>query len=184
MDILGRTNDYREDPFVETKSSELTDFKDSGYDMGHLAPAAAMSHNYTAMSESFYLSNISPQKASFNRGIWKRLEEKVKYWAEINDSIFVVTGPLLDYPIDIIGYNKVTVPRAFYKTLLGFKDGKAKGIAFIIPNEKSNKSVYLYATTIDKVEEITGIDFYYNLNNATQNEVEANKDVKKWFLRK
>ena len=180
--LIDRTNDYREDPYVKTVSSNPSDYKGSDYDMGHLAPANAMSQNYTAMSESFYLSNISPQKASFNRGIWKRLEYKVQYWAELNDSLFVVTGPILNSPIDVIGNNRVTVPRAFYKTLLAFKNGKTKGIAFIMPNEKSSKSIYAYATSIDKVEEITGIDFYYNLNVEIQNEVEANTDLKKWGL--
>lgn len=143
-----------------------------------------MSHNYTSMSESFYMSNISPQVAEFNRGIWKRLEQKVRYWAAMNDSLYVVTGPILKMPIDMIGDNDVTVPRSFYKTLLRFKDGKVKGIAFIMPNQKSNKSIYSYATSIDYVEDITGIDFYYNLNMNIQNQVEANKDIKEWVLNK
>ncbi|UAM99112.1 DNA/RNA non-specific endonuclease [Polaribacter litorisediminis] len=176
-----RTNDYREDPFVKTESASPKDYKGSGYDMGHLAPAHAMAHNYNAMSESFYLSNISPQKASFNRGIWRSLESKVEYWSSFRDSIYVVTGPILDNPIDQIGDNKVNVPRAFYKTLVSFKDDKAMGIAFILPNEKSSKSIYTYATSIDEVERITNIDFYYNLDSLVQEKVEANRNIKNWL---
>jgi endonuclease G len=179
-----RTNDYREDPFVKTESASPKDYYKSGYDMGHLAPARAMAHNYNAMSESFYLSNISPQKASFNRGIWRSLESKVEYWSSFRDSIYVVTGPILDNPIDQIGDNKVNVPRAFYKTLVSFKDGRAKGIAFILPNEKSSKSIYTYATSIDEVERITKIDFYSQMDLNTQLNVESNKNIKKFISNK
>jgi endonuclease G len=178
---ISRKNDYREDPFVKTKSASPKDYYKTGYDRGHLAPAHAMGFNHTSMSESFYLSNISPQKASFNRGIWRSLEGKVEYWSSFRDSIYVVTGPILDNPITQIGKNKVSVPRAFYKTLISFKDGRAEGIAFILPNEKSSKSIYVYATSIDEVEKITSIDFYHKLDKLIQDKVEANIDVKKWL---
>lgn len=178
---IERTNDYREDPFVSTQSSSPNDYHGNGYDMGHLAPAHDMSHNLIAMSESFYMSNISPQKASFNRGIWKSLEGKISYWSSFNDSLYVVTGPILDHPIGTIGENKVTVPRAFYKTLLAFKNGEMKAIAFIMPNDKSDKSIYSYAVSIDKVEEVTGIDFYYNLDKSIQDSLEADVNLKTWI---
>ena len=133
------------------------------------------------MSESFYMSNMSPQSPGFNRGVWKRLEEKVRYWADINDSIFVVTGPILDNPLGTIGHNIVTIPRAYYKTLLGYKDGKAKGLAFIMPHEKSDNSLDKYIVSINDVEEITGIDFYHKIDKVVQDEVESNADVKLWF---
>lgn len=180
-DHIERTNDYREDPLVKTKSATLNDYQGNGYDIGHMAPAHAMAHNQIAMSESFYMSNICPQKASFNRGIWKSLEGKVSYWSTFNDSIYVVTGPILDNPIESIGKNIVTVPRAFYKTLLAFKNGKMKAIAFIMPNEKSDKSIYSFAVPIDKVEEVTGIDFYYNLDKKIQDSLEDKINLKTWI---
>jgi endonuclease G len=179
---IKRTNNFKADRWIKTKSAQLSDYKGSGYDRGHLAPAGSMKINKTSMSESFFMSNMSPQKPSFNRGIWKRLEEKVRYWTVINDSLFVVSGPILDKPLGTIGGNKVTIPRAYYKTLLGYKNGKAKGLAFIIPNEKSNTSLYKYVVSIKDVEKITGIDFYHNIDINTQNKVEENKDVKIWFI--
>ncbi|MCK5824855.1 MAG: DNA/RNA non-specific endonuclease [Ichthyobacteriaceae bacterium] len=181
---IKRKDDFRPDPLVSTSSASLNDYRKSGYDRGHLAPAGSMKANKLAMSESFFMSNMSPQKPSFNRGIWKRLETKVRYWVATNDSVFVVTGPILDNPLGYIGRNKVSIPRAYYKTILGYKNGEAKGLAFIMPNEKSGKSLYSFKTSIDEVEKITGIDFYYNLDDATENRVEANNDVKKWFLKK
>jgi len=181
---INRTNDFREDPKVETGSAQLSDYYKSGFDRGHLAPAGSMKINRTSMSQSFFMSNMSPQKPGFNRGIWKRLEEKVRYWTEQNDSIFVVSGPILDKPLGTIGNNEVTIPRAYYKTLLAYKNGEAKGLAFILPNESSSASLYKYIVSIDEVEEITGIDFYQNIDPNVQEEVEANRDVKLWFLRR
>lgn len=179
---IERTNDYRYDPLVKTGSATIFDYKKSGYDMGHLAPAKVMSFNHTSMSESFLLSNISPQVASFNRGIWKTLEGKIRFWAGTYDSIYVVTGPILINPITRIGENNVSVPNAFYKTLLGFRNGSVYGIAFIIPNEESDKSIYNYTVSIDDVELITGIDFYFDLESNIQIEVEKNKSLKIWGL--
>jgi len=178
---IARTNDYRVDPYVKSGSASPYDYSDSGYDMGHLAPAKTMSKNLTSMSESFYLSNICPQTPSFNRGIWKRLEDKIRYWSAMNDSIYEATGPILEHPIGHIGKNNVTVPRAFYKALLRFKNGKVKGIGFIMPNEKSDKGIYSYAVAIDEIERITGIDFYYELDKSIQEPVEKNKDLKNWI---
>jgi len=180
---INRTNDFREDPFIKTGSSSTEDYSHSGYDRGHLAPAGSMKTNLESMSESFYMSNISPQTPGFNRGIWKRLEGKVRYWAKDNDSILVVTGPILDSPIDTIGANQVFVPRAFYKTLLAFKDGKAKGIAFVLPHEKSDKSLYSFATSIDSIEALTGIDFYCNLEIENYQKIESNMSIKDFILK-
>ena len=178
---IKRKSYFRIDPKVESGSSELIDYYKSGYDRGHLAPAGSMRVNDVSMSESFYMSNISPQKPKFNQGVWKRLENRVRYWASIYDSLYVVTGPVLSKPIDIIGTNSVTVPRAFYKTLVGFKEEKIKAIAFIIPNLKSNKSIYSYSVSVDNVEKITNINFYSNFPDSVENKIEANSDIKIWL---
>lgn len=178
---IKRADNFREDSSVTTGSATLDDYKNSGYDRGHLAPAADMSINSTAMSESFFMSNMSPQVASFNRGIWKNLETQVRIWAKSNDSLYVVLGPILDHPIKTIGTNKVTVPRAYYKTIVIFKNGNINGIAFLMPNEKSAKTISFFATSIDDVEALTGIDFYHNLAITIQSKIEANKDLKAGF---
>lgn len=113
--------------------------------------------------------------------MWKRLESKVRYWASLSDSIYVVTGPLLDKPIDSIGENVVSVPRAFYKTLLRFNDGKVKGIAFLLPNEKSDAFIYKYAISIDSLEAVTSINFYKELDSTIESEVERNKNMKQFI---
>lgn len=176
-----RSNHFKEDPFVITGSAELSDYRKSGYDRGHLAPAGDMKFSSTAMEESFYMSNMSPQVPGFNRGIWKELEEQVREWAEENGSLYVVTGPVLNkdnYPV--IGPDMVAVPEYYYKVLLDYREPGIKGIGFIIPNKKCDDDVENYAVTIDKVEEITGIDFFPKLPDAEEERIESSLDLSLW----
>ena len=90
-----RKDDFRPDPSVSTGSAELSDYKGSGYDRGHLCPAADMKQSDQAMSETFFLSNMSPQVPSFNRGIWAKLEAEVRRQIKgEDDTLYVITGPI------------------------------------------------------------------------------------------
>jgi len=177
-----RKNRFIEDNQVKTGSASLTDYKGSGFDRGHMAPAGAMVVNQTAMNESFYMSNMSPQHPSFNRGVWKRLESKVKTWAKDSDSLFVVTGPILNLIEKTIGDNHVSVPKQFYKVLVRFKDKEISGIAFLLKNEKSKKHLNTFAVTIDSIEELTGIDFNPNWGIKTENIIEGKIDINAWHF--
>ncbi len=180
---VGRTDDFREDYKVKTGSASLSDYKGSGYDRGHLAPAADFKWSSTAMSESFYMSNMSPQQPSFNRGIWKKLEGSVRNWANDNGEIHVVTGPILKGSFSSIGSNHVSIPNYYYKVILDYQEPEIKGIGFILPNQKSNSSLQSFAVTIDEVESRTGIDFFYSLPDEIENQIESNYDVSKWSFR-
>jgi len=124
LGAVERGNNFRPDPGVSTGSASLEDYKNSGYDKGHLCPAADMAFDSQAMSETFYLSNMSPQYPSFNRGIWKKLEELVRKWAIQEDSLYVVTGPIFINNKGSIGPDKVTVPGFYYKVLYDPKEPK------------------------------------------------------------
>ncbi|MBS3808303.1 MAG: DNA/RNA non-specific endonuclease, partial [Bacteroidales bacterium] len=177
-----RTDNFRRDPQVETGSASLADYKGSGYDRGHLAPAGDMSHSRRAMSRSFYLSNMTPQEAGFNRGIWRKLESQVRDWAENNGSVYVVTGGILNGSYkEEIGPNDVTVPSHYYKVILDY-DGpsQSKAIAFILPNKKGTKPLKDYAVSIDQVEERTGIDFFHELPDEVERELEASASTGEW----
>lgn len=88
--VVNRTNDFRPDNAVRTSSATNVDYQGSGFDRGHLAPAADMSWSEKAMEESFYYNNMSPQVPGFNRGIWKKLEEQVRQWAIDNKDIYML----------------------------------------------------------------------------------------------
>jgi len=172
-----RSNRFKEDKIVITGSASLNDYKKSGYDRGHLAPAGSMVYDKIAMNESFYMSNMSPQVPGFNRGIWKKLESKVRNWALASDSLYVVTGPILKDITKTIGANKISVPTAYYKVLLRFVKGKVKTCAYILPNKKSNAPLVNYICPIDLVEKITGIDFNESLPDKVEYNLEHDYDV-------
>ncbi len=176
-----RKDDFRADPSVLTGSADPADYRRSGFDRGHLAPAGDMKFSTKAMDESFYMSNMSPQRPGFNRGIWKELETLVRRWAEENGSLYVVTGPVLNkayYPT--IGKDKVAVPEYYYKVLLDYTEPELKGIGFILPNKKCSDPVEDYAVSIDKVETVTGIDFFPKLPDAEEEKLESRINLSLW----
>lgn len=172
-----RKDNFRQDPLIVTESATLSDYKKSGYDRGHLAPAKTMSFSKQTMSESFFMSNMSPQKPSFNRGVWKRLEEKVRQWIQVSDSLYVVTGPVLKDSLGCIGKNNVTIPNAYYKVVIRFKNKNLTGIGFLLNNKKSSERISTFAVAIDSVEEVTDINFFYKLNVEEQDRIEKNTSL-------
>ncbi len=182
--VMNRTDDFRPDPAISTGSADLNDYKKSGYDRGHLAPAADMEWSERSTRESFLMSNMSPQTPSFNRGIWKKLEDMVRDWAQSYGFVCVVTGPVLEKDnseYQYIGSNKVSVPEYYYKALLSLdKHGNYKTIAFIIPNTKCSDSIWNYAVTIDALEERTGLDFYSMLDDSVEAACEKSLDIQNW----
>lgn len=176
-----RKNDFRSDPLIQTGSALPDDYKNSGYDRGHLCPAGDRKWSEEAMSETFFMSNMSPQKPSFNRGIWKKLEEKVRAWADENEEIFVVTGGVLEKNLLVIGsVNKISAPKYFYKVILDAKESDLKAIAFVLPNEKSGLPLENYTVTIDSVEKMTGIDFFPLLPDSLEDILEGKIELEKW----
>ncbi|MGZ3711242.1 MAG: DNA/RNA non-specific endonuclease, partial [Bdellovibrionota bacterium] len=141
QDCFDRPSNFRPDPDVpEDQSAQLSDYKGSGFDRGHLSPAGDNKWNDDAMNESFLLSNISPQPPKFNRGIWSRLESLVRAWASEGSGLWVTTGPVLGSGLDTIGDSEVTVPKYFYKVLAtqDAKSGKASAIALLLPSDASD----------------------------------------------
>ena len=176
-----RTNDFREDPEVKTGSATLEDYKYSGYDRGHLSPAADNKGNCpTSMSESFYMSNVSPMKPDFNRGIWGKLEYLVRGFAIKYNEIYVVTGPVLidSLIIERIGPNQVSVPKYFYKVILDFK--REQGIGFIMENEGAEGDLFKWAVSIDSVEVFTGLDFFSGLEDRIEEMIEGACIIENW----
>lgn len=175
-----RTNKFIEDRKVNTGSASSSDYKKSGYDRGHLLPAADMTFDITAMSETFYYSNMSPQKPGFNRGIWKKLESKVRRLVQEYDTVWVVTGPVFTSSMVFIGDNHLAVPNYYYKTLLVRKNNNIEGVGFVLENKKSKIPLIEYVVTIDSVESLTGLDFYYILPNNLEDKIESEINLEYW----
>lgn len=176
-----RKDDFRKDPRVRTGSAELSDYKGSGYDRGHLAPAADFSYDEFALSQTFYMSNMSPQAPSFNRGVWKRLEDQVRKWSIENTEIYVVTGPVLNKKFNRIGTNNVSVPEYYYKVLLDIRKPEVKAIAFLLKNEKSGAALSSFVVSIDEVERLTGLDFFPSIPDELEDVLEKITQPDAWF---
>jgi endonuclease G, mitochondrial len=175
-----RKNNFRKDPKITKNSAALNDYKGSGYDRGHLAPAADMKYNSNSMSESFYLSNVSPQTASFNRGIWKKIEKQIRDWSNIYGELIVITGPILQCEgIGEIGINNITIPKWYYKVVID-PDNYKRNLAILIENTGSFNSVKSFVVTIDQLEEFSGIDFFYRLPDLIEKSFESSKNLNLW----
>lgn len=189
-DISGSANRKEErfviDKKVKRGSAEPEDYKSSGYDRGHLLPAGDRKATPQAMTETFLMSNVSPQRPSLNRGVWKDIEEQVRKWVKKEGRLFITTGPVLKpLPKNYIGVNnRVLVPEYFYKVVLDADAPEYKMIGFLVPNEGANEPMETYILSVDEIEEFTGLDFYPELPDEIENELESKVQKEKWFKRK
>ena len=181
---LSNTNRKRpyfiQDKKVKTQSADYRNYKNSGYTKGHLCPAGDRKFSKIAYDETFLTSNISPQKSSFNAGVWNRLEQKTRYWATKDKKLFVVTGGILEKNLSTIGQEKVAVPKKFYKIVLDYSKPEIKAIAFLLPHKTSNAPLYSFVVSIDSVEKLTNIDFFPALPDELESKLEASSNYKNW----
>lgn len=154
-------------------TATATDYKNSGYDRGHLTPANDMRYEYTATLEVNMYSNIVPQNPSFNRGIWNILESNVTNLTNKYSNIYIVTGPIFTENMKKIG--TVSVPEFYYKVIVVYDGIQYKGIGFIVPNKKC-ENISNYSVPINYVETLTGIDFFFRLDDNTETIIEKNSD--------
>lgn len=175
-----RSNRFLADPLVKGWIATNADYARSGYDKGHMAPAADMRWAPQAMKESFYFSNMCPQHPQLNRRGWKNLEEKIRDWAVADSAIIIICGPIIDKPSKTIGKNKVAVPERFFKVILSPFVKPARGIGFLFNNRQAVEPLSTYAVSIDSIEKLTHMDFFSPLPDEIENAVEANADYYQW----
>lgn len=171
---------FEEDNEAEGSRADSWDYYNSGYDRGHMCPAADNKWDDQAMTESFLYTNICPQLHSLNAGDWEDLEKQCRQWAREYGDIYVVCGPVLSGASHkTIGKHKVVVPEAFFKVVL-CTAGEPKAIGFIYKNAGGDKAIGDYAVTVDDVERVTRMDFFPSLPDEVENMIEASYDVSQW----
>jgi endonuclease G len=181
--VTPRGNNFIHDPEVGYGMSATTeDYKNSGWDRGHMAPAADMKWSEQAMKESFYFSNICPQNKNLNSGIWKDLEEQVRGLAIEKGHIYVVSGSIILNQPKTIGFNKIAVPDAFFKVLLQNENGNWSAIAFMFANENGRNPLFTYAMSVEDMQTITDIDFFPALPDSIEEKIESQVDFTKWNI--
>jgi endonuclease G len=165
------------------------DYTKSGYDRGHNAPNYAMSHLYgkDGQSDSFLMTNISPQTPKLNRQFWQRLEEaEVKYFTKLADKVWVITGPVFTGSTERLSSSwRVEIPDAFYKIYItqAKTNQDFKVLAFLVPQTvKGNEPLAQFVTSIDTIETQTDLDFFSDLDDVIENKLEASIEPQAWDL--
>ena len=171
--------------FVDIEAKEprqlLSDWtRDYNMSHGHMCPAGDNKWDKAAMNQSFLLTNMCPQNERLNGGGWKKLEEKCRTWANQYGDIYIVAGPIFSEPITrTLGEGKIAVPDAFFKVVLCL-EGTPKAIGFLYKNDSSSQSIRECSCSIDNIEELTGLDFFYSLPDDIENIVESDSNLSKW----
>lgn len=187
-----RKDKFKADPKLpEGERAELEDYRGSGYDRGHQAPAGDQNHEQRLKDETFYLSNMAPQVGSFNQQIWRELETDARDWAEERGGAFVITGPIFWDPQEddpatadgiieyyVVGPGQVAVPTHFFKIVIAKNDqGEWEAIAFLLENRGYPKpwDFSTYIESVDWIEERTGLNFMPDLDPVEEQRLERQR---------
>lgn len=181
-----RTNFFDVDPSVESRYQvRHSDYSGTRFDRGHMCPAADNQHSQKAMVECFYMTNMCPQRHALNSGAWNDLEIQCRSWARNYGKVYICSGPIYDKkPYQTIGNRRscrIAVPDRFFKVVL-MVGRQTKAIGFIYPNGSANKEMRSYAVSVDKVEQITGLNFFYLLDDKIENQIEKECKPSAWGI--
>lgn len=175
-----RYNTFAADTDVKG-SATPDDYRNTGFDRGHMAPAGDMKWDNEAMRQSFFMTNIAPQAPNLNRGSWKKLEEKCRQRASRDSAIYIVCGPVNADPVEMhIGTTGVAVPERFFKVILSPYATPPRAIGFIMPNGDTPGGMQKYAVSVDEVERITGYDFFSALPDDIESQLESTCNFTQW----
>lgn len=178
-----RSNRFRSDNDV-LGCARLDDYRNSGYDRGHMAPAGDMKWSARAMDDSHLLTNIVPQNRRLNSGRWNQLEMLCRQWVMRDSILVIVSGPIYDSDSpQTIGESRVAVPDRLFKAIIAPMAQPVRAIAFVMPNEATRKPLQEMAISIDSLEEITGYDFFSSLPDSIQRGIEASAHYNRWNMR-
>lgn len=208
-DNVKRTDAWSVDPKLPAEMQvQESDHKNDGFDKGHLCASEDRVYLKEANEQTFYYSNMSPQLKDFNGGFWRKLETRVQTWGRstadgVYDKVYVTKGGTLNKLLknfkgttvnggtpttDANGFtiHGLACPEYYFMAVLSQKDDVFHAIAFLVPHKEgmtenpSSDELKEYVVSVDKLEEETGIDFFCNLPDVLENEVEAACNLKDW----
>jgi len=175
---IRRNYKFNRDPSV-AGCPEWWEYKQSGYDRGHMAPANDMRWSKQSMQDCFLMTNICPQDHNLNGGSWNKLEQKIHAWARAKSTLIVATGPIFNGTDKRIGQNSdIVVPSGFFKVVLDPNSNRA--IGFIYDNHEGGGGVKRHACSVDEVERVTGHDFFCTLPDNVERAVESTYNFDQW----
>lgn len=172
-------------------------YKYTGYDHGHICPSADRLRAEECNYQTFYITNMQPQYNKFNAGLWEKMEEDVRTWANQSDTLYVCKGGTIDNKDNIIEYvnrnshqssqvnaSHIPVPKYFFMALLSKKGNQWQAMGYWVEHinaDRSNDTRKNYAVSIDVLEDRTGIDFFCNLPDDIESKVEKTIAPSYWF---
>lgn len=160
---------------------DTRDYSNSGFDRGHIVPAADQKWSPDAMTDCFSMANICPQNPGLNRGVWQTLEKMERRWARRDSAIIIIAGPIYTQSDRLrIGHSRVRVPSAFFKAFLCTTSAPPTTIAFIFPNTTVLGNIADFAMPVDQLEKITGYDLFAALPDSIETEIEATASFRQW----
>lgn len=154
-----------------------------GYQRGHMCPAGDNKWSYKAQKDAFLMTNICPQNGNLNQHDWKYLEDACREWAKKYNKIYIVAGPIFySKNYKTVGERKVAVPDAFFKVVLriGKTSETTKAIGFVYANQTGHHNMNYYVRTVDEVEHVTGMDFFYQLDDQDEARIESKCNLNEW----
>lgn len=209
-DVTGRTDAWDVDPLLpaELQTSNANHTND-GFDRGHICASEDRVWSVDANKQTFYFSNMSPQLASFNQKFWVSVENQIRKWGRAipttYDKVYVVKGGTLNHLLkgftgavkgadgkipttDADGFTMkgLACPQYYFAAVLSEKDGAYKAIAFLVehkeglPEEPTTAELQQYVVSIDSLETFSGIDFFCNLPDDLEDEVESAYNTSDW----
>lgn len=198
--VTPNNNRYPQDPNIATEDRYDDVIYGSGFAHGHICPNADRKYSYDANYQTFYMSNMQPQYSKFNGfsddrknyGLWARMEIQLRKWVDNlgpKDTIFVCKGGTIDDEKNIIKRidGKLIVPKYFFTAVLRkyYINGKHEYIALgywcdQTNSYRTNETIKQHCMSIEKLEQLTGIDFFCNLPDDIEAKVEKKYDEKNW----
>lgn len=188
---LNQYDPFQPDPKLdESIRTNLEDYRRSGYDRGHICASADRLNSMEANEQTFYLSNMHPQKNKFNAGIWAKMEGQLRTWnttKNFRETLYVCKGGTIDNSSQIKGYTSsgLIVPRYFFMAILCKNGNSYKALGFWVEHLDENRTsdaLNKYVVSIDELESKTGIDFFCNLPDDIENQVEKSVSLSDWKL--
>lgn len=184
---------YPADPELPAAFALPDDISFNGYDHGHLCASADRLYSRTANDNTFYLTNMSPQTGNFNSKYWTGFESFVQEKGRSTafcDTLYVVKGGTIadGQTLRYVAGSRMPVPKYYFIALLKVKNKAYNAIAFWVEHKDygstspTTERLASHAVSVDRLEELTGIDFFHNLPNAVEKAVEERCDLASWGL--
>ncbi len=187
---LEKYGQYPQDPDLPSSQGwtpKNDPFYGSGYDHGHIVASADRLCSDEMNFQTFYLTNMQPQRNTFNAGIWEKMEVQVRNWnkSSFRDTLYVCKGGTIDKPDQILKTTGkgLLVPKYFFMAVLCKNSQGYKAMAFWVEHldeDHSLDNLKNYFISVDQLEELTGIDFFCNLPDDIETKVEGQNMPNAW----